>query len=201
VGLLRRAIFIARKTGCEEGELSEIKGIFVVRRILVKYAEQWKGRYLFLGRGEEKTGGRSKQAFAGRCAGKRSFGENIWMRSRLRTTTDNEVHGNRKRGEVSLKGRANRRLKTLAGILQARVRLAERMMCRQLKPDRITKNFYSGCRTRCKNRCPRNRIDQEGRRAGRRKKNRALAQNHPQEQDWAYDRTIFSKGSTARRIL
>jgi ribonuclease-3 len=46
-----------------EGELSRLKGFFVSAANLVKYAEQLNlGRYLHLGRGEEKTGGRSKQA-------------------------------------------------------------------------------------------------------------------------------------------
>jgi ribonuclease-3 len=46
-----------------EGELSKLKGFFVSSANLVKYAEQLDlGRYLYLGRGEEKTGGRSKQA-------------------------------------------------------------------------------------------------------------------------------------------
>jgi ribonuclease-3 len=46
-----------------EGQLSKIKGFFVSSANLVKYAEQLKlGHYLQLGRGEEKTGGRAKQA-------------------------------------------------------------------------------------------------------------------------------------------
>jgi ribonuclease-3 len=46
-----------------EGELSKLKGFFVSSANLVKYAEQLDlGRYLYLGKGEEKTGGRSKQA-------------------------------------------------------------------------------------------------------------------------------------------
>jgi ribonuclease-3 len=46
-----------------EGQLSKLKGFFVSAANLVKYAEQLKlGRYLHLGRGEEKTGGRTKQA-------------------------------------------------------------------------------------------------------------------------------------------
>ena len=46
-----------------EGELSKLKGFFVSSANLVKYSEQLSlGRYLHLGRGEEKTGGRSKQA-------------------------------------------------------------------------------------------------------------------------------------------
>jgi ribonuclease-3 len=46
-----------------EGQLSKLKGFFVSSANLVKYAEQLKlGSYLHLGKGEEKTGGRSKQA-------------------------------------------------------------------------------------------------------------------------------------------
>lgn len=46
-----------------EGELSKLKGFFVSSANLVRYAEQLDlGRYLHLGKGEEKTGGRTKQA-------------------------------------------------------------------------------------------------------------------------------------------
>ena len=46
-----------------EGELSKLKGFFVSSANLVRYAEQLElGRYLHLGKGEEKTGGRKKQA-------------------------------------------------------------------------------------------------------------------------------------------
>jgi ribonuclease III len=46
-----------------EGELSKLKGFFVSAANLVKYAEQLNlGKYLHLGKGEEKTGGRTKQA-------------------------------------------------------------------------------------------------------------------------------------------
>jgi ribonuclease-3 len=49
--------------GLNEGQLSRLKGFFVSSANLVKYAEQiGLGDYLQLGRGEEKTGGRSKQA-------------------------------------------------------------------------------------------------------------------------------------------
>lgn len=45
-----------------EGQLSRIKGFLVSAANLVKYAEQIHlGEYLHLGRGEEKTGGRTKQ--------------------------------------------------------------------------------------------------------------------------------------------
>jgi len=46
-----------------EGQLSRLKGFFVSAANLVKYAEKIHlGTYLQLGRGEEKTGGRTKQA-------------------------------------------------------------------------------------------------------------------------------------------
>src|SRR5262250_3791405 len=46
-----------------EGQLSKLKGFFVSSANLVKYAEQIHlGAYLHLGKGEEKTGGRTKQA-------------------------------------------------------------------------------------------------------------------------------------------
>src|SRR6185503_7608544 len=46
-----------------EGHLSRLKGFFVSSANLVKYAEKVHlGNYLQLGKGEEKTGGRTKQA-------------------------------------------------------------------------------------------------------------------------------------------
>ena len=46
-----------------EGQLSKLKGFFVSSANLVKYAERIHlGNYLQLGKGEEKTGGRTKQA-------------------------------------------------------------------------------------------------------------------------------------------
>src|SRR5262250_1381623 len=46
-----------------EGHLSRLKGFFVSSANLVKYAERVHlGNYLQLGKGEEKTGGRMKQA-------------------------------------------------------------------------------------------------------------------------------------------
>jgi ribonuclease III len=46
-----------------EGQLSKLKGFFVSSANLVKYAERVRlGGYLQLGKGEEKTGGRTKQA-------------------------------------------------------------------------------------------------------------------------------------------
>src|SRR5947208_3106207 len=49
--------------GLTEGQLSKLKGFFVSSANLVKYAERINlGEYLQLGKGEEKTGGRAKQA-------------------------------------------------------------------------------------------------------------------------------------------
>src|SRR5262247_4801934 len=49
--------------GLSEGQLSKLKGFLVSAANLVKFAEQLSlGDYLHLGRGEEKTGGRTKQA-------------------------------------------------------------------------------------------------------------------------------------------
>src|SRR6266481_4359125 len=46
-----------------EGQISKLKGFFVSSANLVKYAERIHlGEYLQLGKGEEKTGGRTKQA-------------------------------------------------------------------------------------------------------------------------------------------
>lgn len=46
-----------------EGHLSRLKSFFVSATNLVKYAESLRlGEYLHLGKGEEKTGGRTKQA-------------------------------------------------------------------------------------------------------------------------------------------
>src|ERR1051325_5977233 len=46
-----------------EGQLSKLKGFFVSSANLVKYAERLRlGQFLQLGKGEEKTGGRTKQA-------------------------------------------------------------------------------------------------------------------------------------------
>jgi len=46
-----------------EGQLSKLKGFFVSSANLVKYAERLRlGQFLHLGKGEEKTGGRTKQA-------------------------------------------------------------------------------------------------------------------------------------------
>jgi ribonuclease-3 len=63
LGLLVSDLLFRAHPDLTEGELSKLKGFFVSSANLVKYAEQLElGRYLFLGRGEEKTGGRTKQA-------------------------------------------------------------------------------------------------------------------------------------------
>jgi ribonuclease-3 len=63
LGLSSAIIFFARTRKLTEGHLSRLKGFFVSSANLVKYAEKVKlGSYLRLGKGEEKTGGRSKQA-------------------------------------------------------------------------------------------------------------------------------------------
>jgi len=56
--------FLCRSNpGLTEGQLSKVKGFLVSSANLVKFAEQLDlGDYLHLGRGEEKTGGRTKQA-------------------------------------------------------------------------------------------------------------------------------------------
>jgi ribonuclease III len=63
LGLLVSDLLFRAHPDLTEGELSKLKGFFVSSANLVKYAEQLElGRYLYLGKGEEKTGGRSKQA-------------------------------------------------------------------------------------------------------------------------------------------
>src|SRR5215470_6740032 len=52
-----------QNSGADDEQLSKLKGYFVSAANLVKYAEQLRlGQYLHLGKGEEKTGGRTKQA-------------------------------------------------------------------------------------------------------------------------------------------
>src|SRR5688572_28547023 len=59
--LVSEFLFRAHPT-LTEGQLSKLKGFFVSSANLVKYAEQVDlGAYLQLGKGEEKTGGRTKQ--------------------------------------------------------------------------------------------------------------------------------------------
>src|SRR3954470_6983570 len=63
LGLLVSDLLFRAHPDLTEGELSKLKGFFVSSANLVKYAEQLElGRYLYLGKGEEKTGGRTKQA-------------------------------------------------------------------------------------------------------------------------------------------
>ena len=63
LGLVVSDLLFRAHPDLSEGELSKLKGFFVSSANLVKYAEQLDlGRYLYLGKGEEKTGGRSKQA-------------------------------------------------------------------------------------------------------------------------------------------
>jgi len=63
LGLLVSDLLFRAHPSLTEGELSKLKGFFVSSANLVKYAEQLElGQYLYLGKGEEKTGGRSKPA-------------------------------------------------------------------------------------------------------------------------------------------
>jgi len=63
LGLIVSDLLFRAHPNLTEGELSKLKGFFVSSANLVKYAEQLDlGRYLYLAKGEEKTGGRSKQA-------------------------------------------------------------------------------------------------------------------------------------------
>jgi len=63
LGFLVSDFLFRAHPGLSEGQLSKLKGFFVSSANLVKYAEQIDlGAYLQLGKGEEKTGGRTKQA-------------------------------------------------------------------------------------------------------------------------------------------
>ena len=63
LGFLVADFLFRAHPGLTEGQLSKLKGFFVSSANLVKYAEQVHlGTYLQLGKGEEKTGGRTKQA-------------------------------------------------------------------------------------------------------------------------------------------
>jgi ribonuclease-3 len=63
LGFLVSDFLFRAHPGLTEGQLSKLKGFFVSSANLVKYAERIDlGAYLQLGRGEEKTGGRTKQA-------------------------------------------------------------------------------------------------------------------------------------------
>jgi ribonuclease III len=63
LGFLVSDFLFRTHAGLTEGHLSRLKGFFVSAANLVKFAE-WVhlGSYLQLGKGEEKTGGRTKQA-------------------------------------------------------------------------------------------------------------------------------------------
>jgi ribonuclease-3 len=63
LGFLVSDFLFRAHPGLTEGQLSKLKGFLVSSANLVKYAEQLHlGSYLHLGKGEEKTGGRTKQA-------------------------------------------------------------------------------------------------------------------------------------------
>lgn len=63
LGFLVSDFLVRAHPGLTEGQLSKLKGFFVSSANLVKYAERIDlGAYLQLGKGEEKTGGRTKQA-------------------------------------------------------------------------------------------------------------------------------------------
>src|SRR5213593_1283595 len=63
LGFLVSDFLFRAHPGLSEGQLSKLKGFFVSSANLVKYAEKIDlGAYLQLGKGEEKTGGRTKQA-------------------------------------------------------------------------------------------------------------------------------------------
>ncbi len=63
LGFLISDFLYQARPSLSEGQLSKLKGFLVSSANLVKYAEQLHlGDYLRLGKGEEKTGGRRKQA-------------------------------------------------------------------------------------------------------------------------------------------
>src|SRR5438477_4670928 len=63
LGFLVSDFLVRAHPSLTEGQLSKMKGFFVSSANLVKYAERVHlGSYLQLGKGEEKTGGRTKQA-------------------------------------------------------------------------------------------------------------------------------------------
>jgi ribonuclease III len=63
LGFLVSDFLVRAHPSLTEGQLSRLKGFLVSSANLVKYAERIHlGKYLHLGKGEEKTGGRSKQA-------------------------------------------------------------------------------------------------------------------------------------------
>jgi ribonuclease III len=63
VGLVAAEYVYRRYPELSEGELTRMRGALVSRRHLAEVAEQLElGRYLLLGRGEERSGGRTKMA-------------------------------------------------------------------------------------------------------------------------------------------
>ena len=63
LGFIISDLLFRAHPGLTEGQLSKLKGFFVSSANLVKHAERIHlGDYLQLGKGEEKTGGRTKQA-------------------------------------------------------------------------------------------------------------------------------------------
>src|SRR5436190_20094146 len=63
LGFLVSDFLVRAHPSLTEGQLSKLKGFFVSAANLVKFAERLRlGEYLQLGKGEEKTGGRTKQA-------------------------------------------------------------------------------------------------------------------------------------------
>jgi len=63
LGFLVSDLLYRAQPSLSEGQLSKLKSFFVSSANLVKYAEQLRlGQHLRLGKGEEKTGGRAKQA-------------------------------------------------------------------------------------------------------------------------------------------
>ena len=63
LGFLISDFLYQARPNLSEGQLSKLKGFLVSSANLVKYAEKiGLGDYLYLGKGEEKTGGRRKQA-------------------------------------------------------------------------------------------------------------------------------------------
>src|SRR5215831_18474765 len=63
LGFLVSDFLFRAHPGLSEGQLSKLKGFFVSAANLVKFAERLRlGDYLQLGKGEEKTGGPTKQA-------------------------------------------------------------------------------------------------------------------------------------------
>lgn len=63
LGFLISDLLYQARPNLSEGQLSKLKGFLVSSANLVKYSEQLHlGDYLHLGKGEEKTGGRRKQA-------------------------------------------------------------------------------------------------------------------------------------------